>query len=232
MTDLIEEHFDCIAKEYDSYKKKNWYYYSWLKKLYGDLIPDASKVNILEIGCGTGDILASLNPLQGVGVDVSAKMIEIAKEKHGNSPNLEFFKMAAEDLTLKQKFDYIILVDVIEHLRSVEDTVRALRKISGEGTRIIISMANPFWEPLLLVAEKLKLKMPEGEHYRIEYEELKRILKKNGFRIRFRGHRLLVPKKVVFSDAVNQSFYKIPFIRKMGLVEFMAIQRDVTGENG
>jgi len=68
----IQSHFDQIAFSYDEYKRRNWYYYQRLKTLLQGLIPPGKRV--LEVGCGTGDVLASLAPSFGVGIDVSKNM--------------------------------------------------------------------------------------------------------------------------------------------------------------
>src|SRR5215471_12072190 len=44
------------------------------------LIPAGARV--LELGCGTGDLLAALEPAFGVGVDFSAEMIREARAAH------------------------------------------------------------------------------------------------------------------------------------------------------
>src|SRR5215469_9245597 len=49
------------------------------------LISEGARV--LELGCGTGDLLATLKPAFGVGVDFSAEMIAQAREAH---PYLSF----------------------------------------------------------------------------------------------------------------------------------------------
>jgi len=77
----ILEHFDNIADKYGIYKEKNNYYYSQVKNLYGELISYPNEHSIIEIGCGTGEILNCLNPCRGVGMDISTKMIEIARRK-------------------------------------------------------------------------------------------------------------------------------------------------------
>jgi ubiquinone/menaquinone biosynthesis C-methylase UbiE len=70
---VVEKHFDKVAGNYDLGKRKYSYYYSNLKKLLGFLIPQNSRV--YEIGCGTGDLLVSLKPKVGYGMDVSGQMI-------------------------------------------------------------------------------------------------------------------------------------------------------------
>src|SRR5262250_3745436 len=56
------------------------------------LIPEGARV--LELGCGTGDLLAALKPSFGVGVDFSAGMIDQARQAY---PDLTFVVGDIED---------------------------------------------------------------------------------------------------------------------------------------
>lgn len=219
----ITEHFDKIAKDYDYYKFKNWYYYESLKKLYQSLIPPEK--NLLDIGCGTGDILVSLKPRHGLGIDISQEMIKIAKSKHKEKKNIEFWTGKIEDFSqslLSQNFDYIFMADVVEHLEDVSSAVESINQISKSNTQFIISMVNPLWEPILILLEKLKLKMPEGPHRQTSIKELELILLKNSFKAIEKNYRLILPVFLpFFSNFINKFFYRIPFLRNLGLVFFI-----------
>ena len=84
----VSDHFNDIAEEYDYFKKRNKFYYDNLKSLLKKIIP-TNKI-VLEIGCGTGDLLAYLKPKKGYGYDISGEMIKIAKSKYGSKKNLRF----------------------------------------------------------------------------------------------------------------------------------------------
>src|ERR1700751_4117732 len=70
-------------------------YRAILAGYYNLLIPRGSTV--LEIGCGSGELLSRLPGRKCCGVDVSAKQIALAREK---LPEGEFFVQAAEELSL------------------------------------------------------------------------------------------------------------------------------------
>src|SRR5437868_6951087 len=69
---------------------------------------------VLELGCGTGELLAALKPSYGVGVDFSAGMIGIARRSH---QHLTFFVGDIEDgafiRQLPGPFDVILVVDTL-----------------------------------------------------------------------------------------------------------------------
>jgi len=221
INDDITRHFDMIADNYDEYKKKNNYYYEILKKLYLELIPEAKSKRILEIGCGTGNLISFLRPKQGIGIDVSKQMIRIAKEKHRD---IDFKVMSAEFLELDGMFDYIFLADVIEHLSNLNLAFRNMNKISDKDSIIIITAANTLWEPILLLAEKLGLKMPEGPHNRPSYKQFAKILDQNNFKVIKRGYRFLIPKRLPIIHNINKVFYKIPLVRCLGMIEYLVIR--------
>ena len=71
--------WDQVAKKLGSLSTVRKYYHSRLQEIYRLNIPKGSR--ILELGCGCGDLLASLNPSVGVGVDFSGEMLEIARTR-------------------------------------------------------------------------------------------------------------------------------------------------------
>ena len=215
-------HFDSIAAEYDGWKKKNWYYYQNLKKLFSEFVPQNSTV--LDIGCGTGDILVSLQASKGLGIDPSQVMIQIARSKHG-ATNMQFEDRDIFDLSDTSEYRYIIMADVLEHIENLGNFFKKLSQITQQNQKIIISLANPLWEPVLMLSEKLKMKMPEGPHWRLSIKENEKIFKHTGFRVLQKGYRLLIPKKIKGSERINQRFYKNKLLAKLGFVIFWVLQK-------
>lgn len=226
----VEKHFDKVAGDYDYYKSKNSFYYDNLKKLLKSLIP-ANK-NVLEIGCGTGDLLNHLRPKRGYGYDISSEMISIAKVKYRKARNLTFSTVFPLTIN-RQSFDfiftskdgkceYIFMSDVIEHLEKPEETFKKVSKVMEKNTKLVITMANPFWEPVLMLAEKLKLKMPEGPHNRISNYQLSIFIKKSGMKITKHDYKLLVPVKIpVITNFANKYLEK--YFRKLAFIEYFVV---------
>jgi ubiquinone/menaquinone biosynthesis C-methylase UbiE len=207
-----EIHFDKIAARYDYYKNKSSFYYTNLKKLLGSLIPKGKRV--FEVGCGTGDLLNNLSPKYGYGFDISSQMVKIAKDKHRQSKNLSFSTEWPKD-----SFDYIFMSDVIEHLENPEETFKQISKLMGRNTTFICTMANPVWEPILMVAEKLGLKMPEGPHKRVSFEDLRIMMEQSGLKVVKHDYKLLMPISIpVLTKLVNK--YLERYLRKLAFIEY------------
>lgn len=219
----IKKHFDKVAGDYDYYKKKNSFYYGSLKRLLAGLIPKGE--NVLEIGCGTGDLLNHLSPRKGYGYDISSEMIEIAKSKYKFQKNLKFSTVFPSD-----KFKYIFMSDVIEHLGNPKETFNKVSKLMNRNskftteTKFLITMANPLWEPALILAEKLKLKMPEGPHRRIRYEDVRILSEKSGLQINKHNYKLLIPIKIpLITDFANKYLEK--YLKPLCFIEYLIITK-------
>ena len=105
--------------------------------------------NILEIGCGIGtltELLVSMAPKAVItAFDISPKNIEIAKSRLKSS-SVKFMVFDASDsISLNEKYDFIILADVIEHIpiSRYHYLFSNLKHFSHAGTKIFINIPHP-----------------------------------------------------------------------------------------
>jgi len=216
--DKVEEHFDRLSGRYDSfYKKRHNFYYSNLKILLSTLIPKNMKV--CEIGCGTGELLNYLKPKNGYGMDISKKMIERAKSKYAKNKNIIFSTKYPDD-----NFNYVFMSDVIEHLEDPLDVFKQINKLMDKQSIFINTMANPIWEPILMIGEKLGYKMPEGPHYRMTYKELSKLMDKAGLKIVGHGYKLLMPIYIpILTNFINKYLEK--YLKKYAFIEYIEAKK-------
>ncbi len=197
-------------------------------KYYHNLIKDYFKFNILsessvlEIGCGNGDLLNYVNPKYGVGIDISDKFISIAKTKY---PKLNFYNKSLENLNLDLKFDYIIISGLIGELEDIEDFLIKLKKFCSIETKIIVSYYNKNWEPILKVAELLKLKTSQPNQNWISKNDLKNILFLSDYEIIKHYNKIILPLKIpIISNFLNNIIANLPFFRIFCLISFACIK--------
>ncbi len=215
--DDVRSHFEGIAGEYDRWKEKSAYYYRLLAGIYRERVPEGASV--IEIGCGTGTLLAALSPARGTGVDVSPRMVEIAASKFSS---LTFRVADAETFDAGETFDYVIVPDVIEHLSDPGAMFRSVRKACHPGTRVIVTCVNPLWAPFLHFAERMKLKMPEGEHRWLPAKDLIRTAEDAGLRLAEFAGRILCPKEIpLLAGALNRAAGRFPFLRPACLIQVL-----------
>ena len=129
--------FDSVAKDRAMWRKKGAYYHSELEKYLRFLIPARSSV--IEIGCGTGETLAALEPVNGLGIDISPQMIAIARKKY---PFLRFEEGDLESFEIGEKYDYILIDNTIGIVDDIQLAFKGLHKLCKPETRIIIIYYN------------------------------------------------------------------------------------------
>lgn len=178
----LHDFFDTLAPSRDYWIKRNNFYYHELENLYRNLVEEGKEV--LEIGCGTGELLHSLTPRYGVGIDFSFEMIKIAKKKY---PKLEFKLMDAQNLEYNKSFEYIILSNLVGYVDDIWQVFFELAKVTRAGSTIVITNYNYLWQPVMAVAEKLHLKMPDRIQNWLPQEFIEHFLYLNGFAVVKRG---------------------------------------------
>ncbi len=209
-------YMDGLAEKRAQYIRKNSYYYKDLVRFFKYNIPEGS--SILELGCGIGNILASLKPSRGVGLDISSRMIEIAKSEH---PRLDFFQMDIETFTLDEKFDFIIISDTLGYLEDIQSMIASMKRVCRSNTRIIITYHNFLWQPVLALVEFLGLKMPRLRLNWLNEQDISNLLYIENFDIIKKGRRLLFPKYLPFmSWFINRFVAYLPLINSFCLTGY------------
>lgn len=217
----LRAYFDQSASSRDRWKRQNEYYYRELENLFRSLVPAHSRV--LEIGSGTGDLLNAVSPSRGVGIDFSPAMVATAQKKF---PHLEFRCMDAHQLSLNEKFDVVILSDLIGDLEDVLTVLENLHQVATPETRIVISYYNYLWEPVLKLGEQFHLKTRQALQNWLPMADVSNFLYLSGFETIKTGTRLLLPIDVpLFSWLFNRFLVPLPFFRSLALVEFMVARR-------
>ncbi|MDD4938703.1 MAG: glycosyltransferase [Candidatus Omnitrophica bacterium] len=218
----VKQHFNRIAAEYDYWKKKNDYYYSLIKDFYRKNIPPGSSV--LELGCATGQILASVEPKRGVGIDISDSLITLAKSKY---PQYEFNVADVEEFTFSEKFDYCVMSDLIDHLHNIPRAIQSAYGALKPGGKLIITSINPLWNPLFGLLEKMRLKMPEGPHCFIPNRFLEFFCQMKGFKTVCKGALIFIPKKIIFIGGIlNRIIPKTPLLNRFCWVQTLIVSKD------
>lgn len=226
-----QDGYNDVAGERLYWKKKNRYYYRKLTELLKFIIPDNK--NIVELGCGTGEILYELNPSSGIGVDSSENMLSIAKSQYGDKDNLTFILSDANSWAIDKKYqaDFIVVSDLIGDLPDVWKTFRSLRNNCNQDTKVVITYFNALWEPILKVGEALGLKMPQNFQNWLSLRDIENLLMLNGFEVINQGRELLLPKDIpVISYFANRFLAKLPLLNKLNLVTYIVAQPAVEQE--
>ena len=210
-------YFETLAPGRERWVQRNSYYHRQMSRMFCFIIPDGSSV--LEVGCGTGHLLESLKPGRGVGIDISPAMIRLAREKR---PHLEFHVGDLQDLQLDEKFDYVVVSDLIGFLHDVQGAFEKLRRVCRPDTRVVVSHYNFAWEPVLRACEALGLKARQPVQNWLGAADIRNLLELAGFEVIRRGERVLLPMYIpVLSALCNRWLVHLPGIRHLALVHLL-----------
>ncbi len=203
----------CYGKLAGS-RRRNGYFHRYLTKIVGHHILPGSRV--LDIGCAGGDMLASLKPGYGVGIDINPAAIADARKKY---PQLTFHEMAGEEVgALNGKFDYVILSGVLPQLYDLHDALEALQAVCHDRTRIIVSTFSQLWRPLIGLGEMLGWKARVPEESWIPPYEVNSLLGQCDFQIVTQKHGILWPIGIpVLSNLVNRWMAPLPGLHHLDL---------------
>lgn len=139
----------------------------------------AKKVNILEIGCGTGYVLKGLEkkfPKYTLkGSEIHVEGIKFAQKR---LPNIEFVQLDATEMPFENEFDAIGAFDVLEHIEEDEKVMEEVNKSLKSKGYFIISVPQYQW--MWSITDAIAF-----HKRRYHRKELKEKLEKAGFELKY-----------------------------------------------
>ena len=178
---------------------------------------------VLDIGCGRGELVyyaAKSGCKEAIGIDYSPAAIQLAdmfktKLEESIRTRMTFMNMDALDLPEAEKFDYIFMIEVWEHmyddqLRPLIDKIRSILKDEGI---FIITTPNRFYEKYLYPAKRI-LNIP-GNIFKFPMRILRGKWKPASFKDLLRHIFKIQPFPDAFMDATHVNVCAPPKIRRM-----------------
>ncbi len=210
------------------FRKLNQSFYSDLEKIHKLLIPPG--LRILEIGCGVGDLLASLSPSYGVGIELDEQASALAKERH---PHLKIHLANVETITPDSlgevdPFDIIVINNTLNTISDVHALLQRLTSFVHSDTRLILTYHNWLWQPFLKFGEKLGQREPQPAESWLTRGDMENLLDLSGWEILKQGQRFIIPRNIPFlSSFLNRWFSQLPIIENFGLTHWMVAKLDL-----
>lgn len=210
----IKNYFNALAAERKPRGITN-YYWKEITNYYNYFSHEDSSV--LEIGCGSGDLLAGIAGSKKTGIDFSESQIAWAKEKHA-SKNIEFLVMDAHQMTLTGTYDFIVMSNVIGFLDDIQQVFEQVKKVSHPNTKIMVQYYNSLWEPVLKLAESVGLKTKTPVQNWLNSKDVNNLLFVSGFEVYRNSKRFIFPFYIPFiSPLCNLILAKFPVFRFFSL---------------
>jgi len=195
------------------------YYYGYLTRILQARIPPGQRV--LDLGCGSGHLLAALKPSRGVGIDVSTPAIREARGRYGAS-GLEFLEGDLADPAVLRRaggpFDVITMINVVTHLSDVQSALEALHPLCHARTRVLIYSYSRLWQPVFRLAEMLRLKYTAPPEAWLPPEEIGNMLALADFEIVRKDTQIVCPVNVpLVADVLNRYVGRLPVVQQLSM---------------
>ena len=221
---LAHEHLERVRAYYDAAPTRPQAgaraYRRLLAHYYNLLIPP--EANVLEIGCGSGELLAQVRAGRKTGIDLSQTQIEAARQR---VPEARFFVQAGELLELQEKFDVIIISDALNLAADVQAMFERLQAVSHADTRLIVNFQNTLWRPLLSLARFLGLKSAQPQNSWLASSDVLNLLRLGGWTPVCRQSRILLPLRLLgLGSFINR--WLAPFLPWCCLTIFFVARRE------
>jgi len=209
-------HFDDLATGRLKWKR-NRYYHAELRRFVHSLVPTGTRV--LELGCGSGELLAAIGDAGSTGIDLSAAMVARAETAH---PEFPFIVGDAEALPLDDVFGCVVASDLIGYLDDVQVAIEQLHRVTSHDSRVVLTWINHLWQPLLRLGQAMGLMSPQRRQNWLTPGDVENLLYLGGFEVIRSGHRVLLPLWVPgLSWLLNRIVAKLPGIRRLGLIQYI-----------
>lgn len=212
-----EAHWRQLASSRHSYVLKSEYHRR-LHELYKNIVSPGQ--SILEIGCGSGSLLAALEPSRGVGVDFCREILSKAADLY---PSLEFIFADAHDLgEIKGPFDVIIFSDLVNDLWDVQCFLGEVRRLCTPSTRIVLNMHSNLWALPLRSAQAAGLATPMLPQNWLTVEDMNGLLHLTGFDMVSHRKEILLPLNVpLIKTLCNRYLARFALINHLDVTNVM-----------
>lgn len=134
----VIDFFDRLAESWDESAEK-------VAKKVNEIL-DIAEINggktVLDVACGTGILIPDYlerGVTKYIGIDISKKMIEVAKEKYGVYENVELLCADAETLSLSEQVDSVVIYNAFPHFIDRSRVFENLSKCLKAGGRLTVA---------------------------------------------------------------------------------------------
>jgi SAM-dependent methyltransferase len=206
-------HEDSILK----WRGRNSYYYQWLDRIFACNVRPNCRV--LQVGCECGDLLATVKPSYGVGIDPDPSAIELAQSRF---PDLHFSVQDPHALQLEGTFDYVLICNSIGIWGDIQKVLENILPYTHQHTRFIITYYSYLWAGMLRLGSRLGLRRPNQYQNWLPPEDIVNLLNLSGYDYIRNDNYMMMPKYVpLLSSLCNRFLSLLPGLRQLNLINLI-----------
>jgi SAM-dependent methyltransferase len=221
LTEAWQEYFRKAAFENPSHPQARDYLERDLRETLRRIIPpDAS---VLDVGCGTGEILAALPNHERVGV---AALPEVAAEARRRHPDLAIEDGGIESLRTGRTFDAVICNRLSHSVADIRELLVRLRERVSERGRLYLVTYNYLWELPTRLAEVAGFKLPSPTSNWLSHSDFENLFEITGLEsVRFEDRMILPADVPGLSPLLNRYVGKLPGCQRLSMYRIYALRR-------
>jgi len=142
MKKLIEEYNNLLSTKYDEATQGD---FKWLapSRLVQNIMPYVKPdIDVLDIGVGTGQTSQTFIDQGGrvVGIDISEKMLVIAKAKFKFKKLIKYnIEKGLLNLFSQEKFDIIVAIGILEFIKDIKKILMEMKQLLKENGIIVFT---------------------------------------------------------------------------------------------
>lgn len=143
----------------------------------------ASGSKVLDIGCSSGDLTFDLakKAKKVVAIDLNQQYLEKAKEKN-KAENIEYVLGDATSYNFSEKFDAVILSNVLEHIENRAEFLKKIKPLSNKFL-IRVPMLNRDWITLYKKEMGVEFRLDKGHFVEYTLQSLQEELEMADYKI-------------------------------------------------
>ena len=205
-----------VAEARRGWMERRSYFYSLMRRALSFFVEPGERV--LSVRCQDGWMLEAVEPREGVGLEITGEMVEVAKKQH---PRFRYEVGFADTFQVQGEFDAIIVADPGETV-DLQQEFENLRRCCHRGTRLCVYGYNSLWQAPLELAERLGLKMPQPEQNWLTEFDFRNLLELAGFEVIKVHYAALLPFRIsLVSWFCNNVLAHVPGLRRLCLIHFI-----------
>jgi SAM-dependent methyltransferase len=219
--DAWEEYFRRAAFEPTAHPGPRDFLQRDLRETLARFIPgDAS---VLDVGCGTGELLAALPNADRVGLCMPADVAAEARRRH---PELVIEAAESESFAPGRRFDAVICNRLCHSVTDIRRLLASLREHVSDRGRVFLVVYNYLWEVPARLAELAGFKQPAPTSNWLSHSDFENLFAITGLEtVRFED-RMLLPSAVPgLAILLNRYLGKLPGWQRLSLYRVYALRR-------
>ena len=210
----LARHFDWVS-EHDAFaRRRQRGFHEQIARQLRHLIPAGS--SILEVGCARGDLLRSLRPSRGLGLDLSPRMIELARAADP-AGSCEYRAADGAEIRFEETFDAIVMDYLVGYLPDVQACLENLCHAAHPRTRLCLTSVNNVWTPVLRFGQAVHWVTRQPPSNWLATKDLINLLELAGWEVVHHSTEQLLPLQVpLVAGFFNRFLARLPGLRHFG----------------